>query len=86
MPLKSTQKVVLTKTYFSKRYELTFKTLPVWAGLARDVDGEHLLALYVILGQRQQSLWFTELSTSKSYHNSEAIRLVGSDSEALDSF
>ena len=43
MPLKSTQKVVLTKTYFSMRYELTkkstFKTLPVWAGLARDVDG-----------------------------------------------
>ena len=43
MPLKSTQKVVLTKKFFPKRYELTkkrtFKTLPVWAGLARDVDG-----------------------------------------------
>ena len=40
-------------------YELTkrtFKTLPVWAGLARDVVGELLLVLYVILGQRQQSL------------------------------
>ena len=43
VPLKSTQKVLLTKTYFSKRVSAdkkrTFKTLPVWAGLARDVDG-----------------------------------------------
>ena len=27
MPLKTTQKVVLTKTYFSKRYELTKNAL-----------------------------------------------------------